>query len=85
MVQFKETQIKSDLYKNISRLYNKPEMNNITIRNDLTRLERQQVADLRREAKNRTEQAQMDGVVYGVRVPPWKRRVVKLRGDVPRV
>lgn len=85
LVQFRETQIKSDLYKNISRLKNEPEMNNITIRNDLTRLERQQEADLRREAKNMTEQAQTDGVVYGVRGPPWKRRVVKLRGHVPRV
>lgn len=85
LVQFKETQIKSDLYKNICRLKNKPELNNIKIRNDLTRLERQQEADLRREAKNRTEEAQTDGVIYGVRGPPWKRRVVKLRGDAPRV
>ncbi|KAK4304828.1 hypothetical protein Pmani_023263 [Petrolisthes manimaculis] len=54
-VELKHNHTKAEIFKNISNLKGKEEFQSIRIQHDLTKIERQHEALLRKEAKNRTE------------------------------
>lgn len=82
LVQFVQGNLKRKLFSKISMLRGKPEYNDVSISHDLTKLQRAREAALYEEAKNMTESAPAD-VKYGVRCPPWKGRVIKLKKKEP--
>ncbi len=69
---------KAALFKNLSKLQDAPDKyRSVSVRNDLTKRQREQEKNLREEAKKKEEEASGEAQ-FKVRGPPWDRKIVKL-------
>ena len=71
---------KGPIFKNFSKLANS-EYKEISISNDLTKLQREQNKRLRDEAKKLEQEDKSGKYLYRVVGPPWDRRVIKISKD----
>ena len=76
LIRFENTDIKKDLFKNLSSLKNSEEpYSKIQIIHDLTPREREEYRKLREEANAKSTEKEK----FVVRGPPWARKIVKLQ------
>ena len=79
LVQFKEKEVKANLFKNIKKLKDNVKYDDTKIANDLTRSERENEKTLREKAKDMVEAETSGEFTYKVRGPPWARKIVKIK------
>lgn len=76
LVQFETRDSKRELFRNIKYLKDDESYQDIRVKNDLTKAEREEEFKLRQEARRLTEQDSGEHK-FLVRGPPWGRRIVK--------
>ncbi len=78
LIEVSSDEKKRALFKNLSKLQNAPDKyKTVSVRNDLTKKQREQEKTLREEAKKK-EQEDSGEAKFKVRGPPWDRKIVKL-------
>lgn len=82
LVKFSNSEIKKDLFRNLSKLKGKPDYDVVKISHDQTRREREYESSLWKRAKNLEIAGKGKHLVRG---PPWNRRVVKATGGGDRL
>ncbi|XP_071153417.1 uncharacterized protein PF3D7_1120000-like [Mytilus edulis] len=79
LVKLPSAEPKITLFRNIHYIKTNPKYEKVGVSNDLTQAEREQEKRLWDQARRQTEDEVSGDYHFRVRVPPWARKVVKLR------
>ena len=85
LIKLTDHTMKGTIFKNTAKLTQENnEFKNISMTNDLTKLQREQNKKLREEAKDKTEAEKEGKYYYKVVGPPWARKVTRVeKAPVP--
>ena len=76
-MEFKSAEIKDSVFGNVSKLKGS-EFQNISVRNDLTQLQRSEFEKMKKIAEERQNEDESGKFLYRVRGPPGKLKIVKI-------
>ena len=86
MVSYSNVDNKTSVMRNLNKLKNaKPPLDKISIRNDLSREDREKEKKLQEEAKEMNDSVSRDpNFVFVVRGMPWDRKIIKVKKKVDK-